>query len=365
MNQNLKKGDKVRFLSEIGGGHVSGFRGKDIVLVEDEDGFEVPMQISEVVLIGDYDTAHVVAAKQQNRQKAAAKTQTPALGNDNDEPKEKPITFQPQPYERKGGDQLSAYLAFVPEEITILSSTRFEAYIVNDSNYFVRFAYLTSDGANWMLKETNVVEPNTKQFIEDFGREDLNNMNRVCIQLFAYKRDKPFMLKPALDIQLRIDGVKFYKLHTFQENDFFEQKALIYPLIENDKPAKQITLNVEELKNQLFQPSDVQAPKPRKTAEERKPGDPIVIDLHADQLLETTQGMSPTDILNYQLDIFKNALKEHQKEKGTKIVFIHGKGEGILRRAMLNELQYRWKKFTFQDASFQEYGYGATQVNIR
>ena len=34
----MKIGDKVRFLSEVGGGIVKGFRGKDIVLVEDADG---------------------------------------------------------------------------------------------------------------------------------------------------------------------------------------------------------------------------------------------------------------------------------------------------------------------------------------
>ena len=38
----MKKGDKVRFLSEVGGGKVAGFQGKNIVLVEDgfhEEGF--------------------------------------------------------------------------------------------------------------------------------------------------------------------------------------------------------------------------------------------------------------------------------------------------------------------------------------
>ena len=43
----MKIGDKVRFLSEVGGGIVKGFRGKDIVLVEDADGFDIPMQIRE------------------------------------------------------------------------------------------------------------------------------------------------------------------------------------------------------------------------------------------------------------------------------------------------------------------------------
>ena len=36
----MKIGDKVRFLSEVGGGVVTGFQGKDMVLVEDADGFD-------------------------------------------------------------------------------------------------------------------------------------------------------------------------------------------------------------------------------------------------------------------------------------------------------------------------------------
>ena len=48
-------GDKVRFLSEVGGGRICGFQGKDIVLVEDEDGFEIPMLRKEVVVVDDND----------------------------------------------------------------------------------------------------------------------------------------------------------------------------------------------------------------------------------------------------------------------------------------------------------------------
>ena len=51
----MKIGDKVRFLSEVGGGIISGFKGKDIVLVEDEDGFEIPTPINDVVLVGNED----------------------------------------------------------------------------------------------------------------------------------------------------------------------------------------------------------------------------------------------------------------------------------------------------------------------
>ena len=48
---DIKVGDKVRFLNEVGGGIVSGFQGKDIVLVQDEDGFDIPMLKGQVVVI--------------------------------------------------------------------------------------------------------------------------------------------------------------------------------------------------------------------------------------------------------------------------------------------------------------------------
>ena len=111
----MKIGDKVRFLSEVGGGKVAGFQGKNIVLVEDEDGFQVPMRLTEVVVVGDenYDTRHVVEAK--------ATSVKAALAADDEEqetePADKPITFKAKPEERKGGDKLSAFLAFVPMNV--------------------------------------------------------------------------------------------------------------------------------------------------------------------------------------------------------------------------------------------------------
>ena len=47
----MKIGDKVRFLNDVGGGTVKGFRQGGIVLVEDEDGFDIPMPQNEVVVI--------------------------------------------------------------------------------------------------------------------------------------------------------------------------------------------------------------------------------------------------------------------------------------------------------------------------
>ena len=58
----MKIGDKVRFLSETGGGKVAGFKGKNLVLVEDEDGFQIPTPLNEVVVVSadDYSTATLI-----------------------------------------------------------------------------------------------------------------------------------------------------------------------------------------------------------------------------------------------------------------------------------------------------------------
>lgn len=100
-------------------------------------------------------------------------------------------------------------------------------------------------------------------------------------------------------------------------------------------------------------------------ARKKAKDEPVVVDLHASEILDTTAGMSPADILNYQLDLFKKTMDSYMGKHGTKIVFIHGKGEGVLRHAIIHELNYRYKNCPYQDASFQEYGYGATQVTIK
>lgn len=361
----MKIGDKVRFLSEVGGGRVAGFQGKNIVLVEDEDGFQVPMQVNEVVVIGqeNYDTSHVVEVKQQQK-KALSDDDIRTSKEREPDIADRPVTFRKTPEERKGGEQLSAYLAFVPMNVKELMQTRFETYFINDSNYYIRFTYMTVESNSWQLRSTMEVEPNMKVFIEEFGREDLNGMERVAIQLIAYKREKPFLLKPAVDVQLRIDPVKFYKLHTFQDSDFFEQPALLYTIVENDKAARPLVVDARQLKANLYQKSDEPKARPLVTPP-RNPGDPVIVDLHASELLDNTVGLTPTDILNHQLDVFRKTLKQYENQKGTKIIFIHGKGEGVLRKALVNELQYRYKSYTYQDASFREYGYGATQVTIK
>lgn len=99
------------------------------------------------------------------------------------------------------------------------------------------------------------------------------------------------------------------------------------------------------------------------TSRKQKP-ETIVVDLHIHELMDTTAGMSNTDILMCQLDEFRKVMDANLRNRGQKIVFIHGKGEGVLRSAIVKELNTRYKGHDVQDASFREYGFGATQVTI-
>lgn len=405
----MKIGDKVQFLSDIGGGKIAGFQGKDIALVEDEDGFQIPTPISNLVVMSsgdEYSSSKSVQKKsgvEDSVESAdpdtfnmSVKAKINAFSADAIEDEEeydaadREITYKAKVEERKGGNVLNLYYAFVPEDVKNFSKSTFACYLINDSNYYVHYLYMSIEGQSFKLRGEGELEPNTKVYIESFALDQLNEIDRVRFQLLSFKRDKDFVAKPVCDVQFRIDKVKFYKLHTFQPSEFFDEPALLYPVVKNDdvaqlkpveadkliyveednsnavKPKKGNLNNVSVNEQAYNKLKGLEKLNTSKHAQSKKSNDDVlVVDLHADKLLETTVGMGTADILNYQLDFFRRTLEENKHNKGRRIVFIHGKGEGVLRHAIVNELRYRYKNYPYQDASFQEYGYGATQVTIR
>jgi hypothetical protein len=270
--------------------------------------------------------------------------------------------------ERREGEKLNVALAFVPIDIKQISTTIFEAYIVNDSNYYLSYLYASPSAGGMKLRSQGIIEPNTKFFIEEFGREHLNELERINIQLFAFKEEKNYMKKPAVDVELRIDTIKFYKLHTFNtDSPFFEEPALVYDIVRNDRPVHQVFVEADDLKEALLKKKNEDS-RPRHTpqpARKQKADNTIEIDLHIHELLDNTNGMSNSDMLNYQLDVFRKTMDEYRNKKNQRLVFIHGKGEGVLRNALLKELKSKYGSCISQDASFREYGFGALLVIIK
>ena len=90
----------------------------------------------------------------------------------------------------------------------------------------------------------------------------------------------------------------------------------------------------------------------------------VVIDLHIENLIDTHNGMSNSEILKIQMTHFKLFLNKSIDKKQRKIVVIHGVGEGVLRHEIRKELDIYHPYFEYYDASYDEFGYGATEIRL-
>lgn len=349
----LKIGDKVRYLDAVGGGIVKAFTGKDMVVILEDDGFETPVLKRQCVVI---ETIVASAPKQATPKERIQSIQKPS-GNDAIVPRK--VTFS-QPQSREG-EMLNVSIAFLPAEGHAFQDSFFESYLVNESNYTLLFQFASCSGKSFTSRVAGTIEPNSKLFLEEFDRGAIAELEKVNIQLLAYKTDLPFALKNPLSVDIRLDTVKFYKIHCFRENPFFDEDALVVSVVKNDVPEKVLLSDPEVLRQAMLE----------KTVEQRKVSiplekkvGPLEIDLHINNLLDTTSGMDTAAILKHQLEVFHDTMVANKFKKGDKIVFIHGKGEGVLRAAIVKLLNTEFRSCKYQDASFKEYGFGATQVTI-
>ena len=237
----MKIGDKVRFLSETGGGTVCGFREKDIVLVEDENGFQIPMAKSQVVVIDEErDKKSVGEAPMPAPRPApvAAKTEVKKTASPARRLPVKPA--------------VSLYLSFVPLDVKTISSCRFDTYLVNDSDYHLTVLYASAEGGSWRLRFCEQIEPNTKVFVEELDRAELEGMERLSFQILAWKKERLFARKDPFTVELRLDLPQFYKLHLFQPDEFFSDPCMTLPIVEADRPAHSAFVDTDTLRETLL-----------------------------------------------------------------------------------------------------------------
>jgi hypothetical protein len=87
----------------------------------------------------------------------------------------------------------------------------------------------------------------------------------------------------------------------------------------------------------------------------------LEVDLHIEKLVPSKRRMNNYDILNLQMETAKRQLEFAQKNRIPKVVLIHGVGEGVLK-AEIDFLLGRFDNISFQEANYQKYGLGATEV---
>lgn len=376
-------GDKVRFLTETGGGIVRSFRDKNTVVVETEDGFDIPMLISNVVVVGDTDSMNferkpssLKSSKSETTQpKTAQSTPAPAPAAPTAAPSAPKNELPAVTQQLAGHDTLNIHLAFLPVDIKVLSTTLIEAWVVNDTNYHLSFTWASiGSGSNTLLDQV-IVPPNSVQFLREFTRDLYAQLEHVSVQILTWKPDRPFLVKPPVDVRLRVDTVKFFKLHTFTDTPFFDEPALLVDVIRGDRPCHPVPVDADRLAEALngggeerdhsSRPARIFSNGKSNNGRGTRTDEPIEVDLHIEELVETTTGMSNADILDYQLETFRRVLRENQTRHGQRLIFIHGKGDGTLRAALARELARKTDHYSWQDASFRRYGFGAMLVIVR
>lgn len=386
----IKIGDKVRFLNAVGGGKVVGFQDKNIVLVEEEDGFETPVLANEIVVVEAGDDMAKAMSKEEKKKSAGTTTQSlhaamnqglddedeaeiktsasarPSAGSDDDAP------YFTDDLDSANGEKINISLAFMPVTEDKLQNTDFDLYLINDDNYFVSFFISTKDDSSfeneeerWVLREQGTIEPHTRLLLNRITNGHAGDWERINVQAIAFKDKRSFVQKPAFNASLHLSPTRLYKQNAFTANDYFDRNALVLAVVKDDRQAAPTAISAESIEEAIMTKPAEKAPALKTRIEKKEKKDDILeIDLHIDKLLDDTTGMQPKDILDYQVSKFRQTMEAHKKEKGKRIVFIHGKGEGVLRKELWKRLTLEYPSCDKQDASFLRYGFGATMVTI-
>ncbi len=354
----IKIGDKVRFLNSIGEGVVVGFQAKDIVLVRDSDDFEVPTHVRDLVVVPATNDYNFPTEDENSSPKTKQETEKIAP-----EPEQKVAEYSfDESDETPEGERLNLYLAFTLSDPHDPENCPIHAYFVNCSNYYIDFNILRNGDESTILA-SDMVEPQTLFLLKTIERTELNDWAEIRLQALASKR-KPFVPKPVIDTIIEQNPTKFYKQHCFTDNDFLDEKAIVLAIVENDQFSHDVKIDPKVIRDAMVSPTAKPTRQPVRRKPKHNQNEPIEVDLHIEKLMDNTAGMDAAAMLDYQMEKFREVMAQHRNQRGQRIIFIHGKGEGVLRATIERELKHKFRSCQFHDASFQKYGFGATEVVI-
>lgn len=113
--------------------------------------------------------------------------------------------------------------------------------------------------------------------------------------------------------------------------------------------------------------SEKEISKPNYINKEKKSKKEVPVpdfDLHIEKLVKNYKSMSNYEILTIQTETAKKHIDFAIRNRIPKIVLIHGVGDGVLK-SEINFMLGRYDGVTFQDANYQKYGLGATEVYFK
>ena len=404
----IKKGDRVKFLNDTGGGVVKEIKDSKLAVVLIDDGFEVPVLISELIPAGgsagngnrqdkeSSPTGRMTENKSGEDRSDDRFSGVTGWDEGGDDIDEDPDSFpdagemstaeeQSEVTENSGledtyyeSDDIARHSSSQPGEkpardkpvrnllIGIAENNRrdsIDVWLINDSRFNTLYSFLQKEDESWTTVKTGHIEPDTKILVRRYTRGQVNSF--ITLRLHAIFFMKGFF-EPAGPSQAEysIDPVDLFSEGALRENEFFDENAFVVPLISDQHDREIQRLREQEVNRLIGQKSEKLQSEKAKTKSKTDPGVDEV-DLHISELVDNSSGLSGREALDIQMARFTTALEGALRGKTRRIVFIHGIGGGKLKFELRKALDKKYPKLRYQDASFSEYGFGATMVIIR
>jgi len=349
----LKSGDKVSFLNEKRDGIVKKILNNKMVLVEIEDGFDIPVLEHDLVKVEFF------------KDTISENITIPQLTKEKEErfPERKTLTVTDS--KLKSG----VYLAFIPDNGENALSGSLGIYLINRSNTDVLFTYSLKENEKFICTDFDQIDDESAFLLEVIDRTDIEKWNNIIFQFIFYKQGSQ-NIKPPTTCEVFIKPVKFYKEDNYLFCSLLDEKCFLISLQEKE------LLQPEEWTEDKWENKKIEKPsglkiighindlnKPVLFLEKHILEKGIAeVDLHIEELIENYSGKESFELLNIQLGYFSKMLESAIANKFKKAIFIHGVGNGKLKQEIINKLKSNYPDLQYQDASYAKYGKGATEV---
>jgi hypothetical protein len=339
-------GDKVRFLNDVGSGEIVRID-QHTIYVLTQDGFEIPVQEKDLVLNGEFFADH-------NSDTAVAGPHKEVSIETTKQERTESSLAQGIPKQVNPNATVRIMLGIIPENTGPVFHSKLLMFLINDSPFAAYFHIGTKEGGAYYYLSSGLIDPDTKECIHFFDQTSISKISDAHVQLMLVKSGR-YEKKEPLDVMVSLNTINFSKESYFRENDYFETRAILFPLLCDSNPDADICEEAITGKEDTGQKLSF---KPSFT-------DTLEVDLHMDEQDAPSGLHSPANILALQMSRFHSAIEEATNKKFRKLVVIHGIGQGILKMQVRKELQEKYPQYLYQDASFKEYGFGATLVYLK
>ena len=327
----LRIGDKVRFLNEVGEGIISRIKDKNTVFVEMTDGFEIPYLSHLLVPI---HTELIIDKDADN------------------------IELNPDAHLTD-----AVYFVIEPDHDFPSLINDYKLYLFNSSSFNLLFSYSIKDDEYFQTIKHGEVGAYQKILLRQVKLQYFKEYAFHKIECLLFKNSFFKAQTPIAEV-LNLSPKLLSEAQTIKHDEFkFPVYAFFLKDNFNDFNKVEQELSLIDLAKLKSIKEFKSASKHSKSTKEYLKSLEKEVDLHINELIETTNGLSNFEMLNIQLEKFEKELDEAISKRMKKIIFIHGVGNGRLKQELISILK-NTRGVTFQDASYKEYGYGATQVTL-